>query len=292
MISFWHKKAQYAFLQFSKPNTTTTTIYTMSSSSSSSNNNNNNGRSHNRYVVLVVGLSATGSKIPIPIGGYRPSAAIAARNSGRKAPIHHATAPVARVSPPVASSNIPSAGASNSSCNSAPAERTSGYIRCGRIVPLPKVDKLRKAPSHGPSCARIMWADPAEVQRFRASLKASNNSPLVSGNFPPLVPSHFLKTPDDARKNAGLSFSSIAAKDVKPGAKFRSDLRHLRFLLGMRLGQKMRIGFLYRRVRKTYYGGDLGVGSMPNFRGHYGKEFVKLMRWHQEMAHLEIFGWV
>jgi hypothetical protein len=62
-------------------------------------------------------------------------------------------------------------------------------------------------------------ADPAEVQRFRASLKAGNNSPLVSDNFPPLVPSHFLKTQDDARKNAGPSFSSIAAKGVKPGAK-------------------------------------------------------------------------
>jgi hypothetical protein len=41
----------------------------------------------------------------------------------------------------------------------------------------------------------------------------------VSGNFPPLVPSHFLKTQDDVRKNAGPSFSSIAAKGVKPGAK-------------------------------------------------------------------------
>jgi hypothetical protein len=41
----------------------------------------------------------------------------------------------------------------------------------------------------------------------------------VSGNFLPLVPSHFLKTQDDARKNAGPSFSSIAAKGVKPGAK-------------------------------------------------------------------------
>jgi hypothetical protein len=189
------------------------------SSSSSSNNNNNNGRSHNRYVVPVVGLSAAGSNIPIPIGGYRPAAAIAAHNSGRKAPIHRATAPVARVSPPVASSNIPSAGPSNGSCNSAPAECTSGYICRGRIVPLPKADKLRKAPSHGPSCARVVRADPAEVQTFRAGLKASNNSPLVSGNFPPLVPSHFLKTQDDARKNAGPSFSSIAAKGVKPGAK-------------------------------------------------------------------------
>jgi hypothetical protein len=64
-----------------------------------------------------------------------------------------------------------------------------------------------------------MRTDPAEVQKFRAGLKASNNSPLVSGNFPPLIPSHFLKTQDDARKNAGLSFSSIAAKGVKPGAK-------------------------------------------------------------------------
>jgi hypothetical protein len=145
--------------------------------------------------------------------------AIAARNSGRKAPIHHATAPVAHIPPPVASSNIPSTRASDGSCNSAPAECTSGYIRCGRIVPLPKVDKLRKAPSHGPSCTRVVHVDPTEVQKFRASLKASNNSPLVSGNFPLLVPSHFLKTQDDARKNAGPSFSSIAAKGVKPGAK-------------------------------------------------------------------------
>jgi hypothetical protein len=81
------------------------------------------------------------------------------------------------------------------------------------------VDKLRKAPSHGPSCVRVMHADPVEVQRFRAGLKAGNNSPLVSSNFPPLIPSHFLKTQDDARKNAGPSFSSIAAKGVKPGAK-------------------------------------------------------------------------
>jgi hypothetical protein len=141
------------------------------------------------------------------------------RNSGRKAPICRATTPVACVSPPVASSNIPSTGASNGSCNSAPAERTSGYICRGWIVPLPKADKLRKAPSHGPSCARVMRADPAEVKKFRAGLKAGNNSPLVSGNFPPLIPSHFLKTQDDAHKNAGPSFSSIAAKGVKPGAK-------------------------------------------------------------------------
>jgi hypothetical protein len=186
---------------------------------SNNNNNNNNGRSHNRYVIPVISLSAAGSKIPIPIGGYRPSVAIAARNPGHKAPIRCTTAPVARVSPPVASSNVPSAGASNGSCNSAPAERTSGYIRRGRIVPLPKADKLRKAPSHGPSCARIVRADPAEVQEFRAGLKAGNNPPLMSGNFPLLVPSHFLKTQDDARKNAGPSFSSIAAKGVKPGAK-------------------------------------------------------------------------
>jgi hypothetical protein len=64
-----------------------------------------------------------------------------------------------------------------------------------------------------------MRADPTEVQNFRAGLKAGRNSPLVSGNFLPLVPSHFLKTQEDARKNAGPSFSSIAAKGVKPGAK-------------------------------------------------------------------------
>jgi hypothetical protein len=186
-------------------------------SSSSSSNNNNNGRSHNRYVIPTAGPSAAPSKIPI--GGYQCPAAVAAKHSGRKAPIRRATAPVARVSSPVASSNIPSTGASNGSYNSAPAERTSGYIRRGQIVPIPKSDKLRKAPSHGPSCARIVRADPTEVQTFRAGLKASINSPLVSGNFPPLVPSHFLKTQDDTRKNAGPSFSLIAAKGVKPGAK-------------------------------------------------------------------------
>jgi hypothetical protein len=190
-----------------------------SSNTNNNNNNNNNGRLHNRYVIPTAGPSAAKSKIPIPIGGYRPAAAIAAHNSGRKAPIHRATAPVARIPPPVASSNIPFTGASDGSCNSVPAERTSGYIHRGRIVPLPKADKLRKAPSHGPSCARVVRMDPAEVKKFRASLKAGNNSPLVSGNFPPLIPSHFLKTQDDARKNAGPSFSSIAAKGVKPGAK-------------------------------------------------------------------------
>jgi hypothetical protein len=183
---------------------------------SSSNNNNNNSHSHNHYVVPAASPSAAK---PIPIGGYRHFAAPAAHNSGRKAPIRRATAPVARISPPVAPSNIPSAGASNGSCNSAPAERTSGYICRGWIVPIPKADKLRKAPSHGPSCACVVRVDPAEVQRFRAGLKAGNNSPLVSGNFPPLVPSHFLKTQDDTRKNAGPSFSSIAAKGVEPGTK-------------------------------------------------------------------------
>jgi hypothetical protein len=188
-----------------------------SSNNNNNNNNNNNGRSHNHYVIPVAGPSA--AKPTIPIGGYRRPAAVAAKHSGCKAPIRRATAPVAGVLSPVASSNIPSAGASNGSYNSAPAERTSGYIRHGRIVPIPKVDKLRKAPSHGPSCARVVHADPAEVQTFRAGLKAGRNSPLVSGNFPPLVPSHFLKTQEDARKNAGPSFSSIAAKGVKPGAK-------------------------------------------------------------------------
>jgi hypothetical protein len=81
------------------------------------------------------------------------------------------------------------------------------------------VDKLKKAASNGPSSARVVRADPKEVQQFRAGLKAGRNSPFVSGNFPPLVPSHFLKTQDDARKNTGPSFSSIAAKGVKPGAK-------------------------------------------------------------------------
>jgi hypothetical protein len=126
---------------------------------------------------LSAGPSAAKSKIPIPIGGYRPSAAIAARNSGRKAPIRRATAPVARVSPPVASSNIPSAGALDGSCNSAPAERTSGYIRRGRIVPLPKADKLRKAPSHGPSCARVVRADPAEVQNLEPASRPVTTHP-------------------------------------------------------------------------------------------------------------------
>jgi hypothetical protein len=188
-----------------------------SSNNNNNNNNNNNGHSHNRYVVPVAGPSAAKSKIPV--GGYRCSAAIAANNSGRKAPVRRATTPVARIPSLVAPSNIPSAGASNGSCNSAPAECTSGYICRGRIVPLPKADKLRKAPSHGPSCACVVHADPAEVQRFRAGLKAGNNSPLMSGNFLPLVPSHFLKTQDDARKNTGPSFSLIAAKGVKPGAK-------------------------------------------------------------------------
>jgi hypothetical protein len=177
--------------------------------------------------------------------GYRHFVALAAHDAGRKAtypsrkvkyssrkvtiPTCRATTPVARVSPPVAPSNIPSARASDGSGNSAPAERTSGYIHCGQITLLPRADKLRKAASTGPSSAHIVRADPKEVQQFRASLKAGNNSPLVSSNFPPLIPSHFLKTQDDARKNAGPSFSLIAAKGVKPGAKIspRSPLSSL-----------------------------------------------------------------
>jgi hypothetical protein len=213
-------------------------------SSFNNNNNNNNGHSHNRYIIPATSPSAAkphrsndDKSGPIPIGnmGYRHFAALAAHDTGRKAtypsrkveysghkatiPTHRATAPVACVSPPVASSNIPSARASDGSGNSVPAERTSGYIRHGWIVLLPRADKLRKAASHGPSSARVVCVDPKEIQQFRAGIKAGNNSPLVSGNFPPLVPSHFLKTQDDARKNTGLSFSSIAAKGVKPGAK-------------------------------------------------------------------------
>jgi hypothetical protein len=204
--------------------------------------NNNNGRSHNCYGVPAAGPSAAkphhsdndkSGPIPIRNMGYRHFAALAAHDaghkatypgrkveySGPKAPICRAAALVACVLPPVAPSNIPSTGASDGSGNGVPAERTSGYIHRGRIVPLPKVDKLKKAASYGPSPAHVVCTDPKEVQQFRASLKAGNNSPLVSGNFLPLVPSHFLKTQDDARKNASPSFSSIAAKGVKPGAK-------------------------------------------------------------------------
>jgi hypothetical protein len=218
----------------------------------SSFNNNNNSRSHNHYVVPATSPSAAkphhsdddkSGLIPIGNMGYQHFAALATHDashkatypgqkveySARKAPIRRATTPVARISPPVAPSNIPSTGALDGSGNSAPAEHTSGYIHRGWIVLLPKADKLKKATSHGPSSARIVHMDPKEVQQFRAGLKARRNSPLVSGNFPPLVPSHFLKTQDDARKNAGPSFSSIAAKGVKPGAKIspRSPLSSL-----------------------------------------------------------------
>jgi hypothetical protein len=100
-----------------------------------------------------------------------------------------------------------------------PAVCTSGYIHHGQISLLPRADKLRKATSHGPSSACIVCVDPKEVQQFRADLKASMNPPLVSGNFLPLIPSNFLTTQEDAQKNAGPSFSSIAAKGVKPGTK-------------------------------------------------------------------------
>jgi hypothetical protein len=132
MISIWHKKSNTLF--YSSPNQTPPPPpYSPCPPPPTNNNNNNNGRSHNRYVIPAAGPSAAQSKIPI--GGYRRPAAVAANNSGRKAPIRRATAPVARVSPSVAPSNIPSLGASNGSYNSAPAERTSGYIRRGRIVP-------------------------------------------------------------------------------------------------------------------------------------------------------------
>jgi hypothetical protein len=114
----------------------------------------------------------------IPIGGYQRPAAVAAKHSGRKAPIRRATAPVASVPSPVASSNIPSAGASNGSYNSAPAERTSGYIRRGRIVPIPKADKLRKAPSHGPSCARVCARTPQRSKRSEPASKPVGTHPL------------------------------------------------------------------------------------------------------------------
>jgi hypothetical protein len=84
------------------------------------------------------------------------------------------------------------------------------------------VDQLRKAVSAGPSLAHVVRTTPKdqkEIQQFHAGIKAGNNSPLVSSNFPPLVPNLLLRTQDDARKNASLSFSSIAAKGVKPGTK-------------------------------------------------------------------------
>ena len=58
-------------------------------------------------------------------------------------------------------------------------------------------------------CWNIIVQESAD---FRTALKV--------GGFPLLVPNYFLKTPQDLRNNAGpSSFTSKAAKGVKPGAK-------------------------------------------------------------------------
>ena len=59
-----------------------------------------------------------------------------------------------------------------------------------------------------------------------AQQTAGFRSALKAGDFPPLVPNCFLKTPQDLRNNAGpSSFVSKAAKGVKPGAKISPRLK-------------------------------------------------------------------
>jgi hypothetical protein len=57
----------------------------------------------------------------------------------------------------------------------------------------------------------ITWADPLQVKDYRNILKKGQTSSFV--------PEHFLLRKQEKKNNSSLSYTSIAGKGVKPGAK-------------------------------------------------------------------------
>jgi hypothetical protein len=259
-----------SFLQFKTKPTSPTKFLTMSPSNNNNNSNNNSGAFCNRYIVPSAGPSTSNQRhlsddeVRLAALAARVQAACVANQQGRighqagyipHALRRSATMP-ARFSAPAASgSRSNSNRASNGSNSMRAPTRNSDHIRRGPVLQLPKADKPAKAPTGGIAHKNLVREQSA---KFREA--------LTKDSFPPLVPGNL-------------------ALNTRP------DLRRLCLILGMRLVQRQRTGFLYRRKRKMYFGGDLGLGFAPS-TGPHGRSMEKLMKWHQEMVHLELHRWV
>ena len=187
------------------------------------NNNNNNNGCHNNHYIVPVPVVAPASSKPARTGNSKQLAHAAANEAA-----HHeqdrwmATRIAHAVLWPSFIRCATSGNKSSSSSRAQNGSKSSGsptcytsHIRCGTITPLPMVDKMRRYSSMNFPVRQEITAQ--QTADFRSAIK-------VEG-FPPLVPNCFLKTPQDLRNNAGLSFASKAAKGVKPGTKILPRLK-------------------------------------------------------------------
>ena len=171
-----------------------------------STSNNNGSANCNHYVVpAFVPEANLTHKGEIPHRG-RFNAAQTARGIR-----HSYTVPSMAQRNSRAASGSKSGGATDGSHNARTPVHTSSHIKRDTITPLPKADPIHRAKTHGPGSNRGIRANLVEVFKFQREMKA--------GGFPLLVPSHFLSVAEDRRMNAGPSFSKMAARGVKPGAK-------------------------------------------------------------------------
>ena len=103
-----------------------------------------------------------------------------------------------------------------------------------------------------------------------AQQSADFRSALKAGGFPPLVPTHFLKTPHDLRNNAGpSSFASKAAKGVKPGTKISPRLKTSLLPSWNETWTKAEDWLPVPKGQEDILRWGLGTG----FRAHYGYPF-------------------
>ena len=158
----------------------------------------------------------------------------------------------------------------------------------GSLKPLP-INRAQSAHS-GPSAPRPASKLSPQAKSFilpsnRAiALKRAIMTPLpcpapTMDQFPALIPHQFLRSTEDKKMNTSLSsYSNVAQKGIKNGSKqsFR-----LQMLLGMRLAQRLRTGFLSCQMRKTYLPHKTFRPLEPRiWLMYHGRLLMRMMIWH------------
>ena len=118
-------------------------------------------------------------------------------------------------------------------------------------------------------CCSLKWLKlvlPTGGTNFFLSSLANSSSPLRTIRWTPVHQNHFL---------------TLLPRAFKLDLNNHLDLKKVHFLLGVKLGRCLWIGFLSRRMRKTYLPQETFLPLEPCtwFMWH-GKWLMRMMMWH------------